>query len=171
LWHGATGVAGECGELGLAYVLTMGTGALIDRKNLIEELGDLEFYIEMVRQNLGVSRDYIHANFIAADLYRSPLASALGSNNTMLFLAINVAGNDILDLAKKVAIYNKSHDGSAMMFALYILDELLDAVYERFDITRNDVLAANIAKLSVRYNGLKYSDQAAQARADKIEAA
>lgn len=171
LWHGATGVATECAELAEAYVLTNGTGADLDRENLVEELGDLEFYVEMVRQNIGLTRNDIHVRFSLDDFYSSIFFSATGATNAMLFLAINAVGGHVLDQAKKVSIYNKPCDVEALSRFLFILDMLLDCVNERFLLNRADVLQANIAKLSVRYNGLKYSDAAAQARADKTEAA
>lgn len=87
LWHMATGVAGEAGELLDAVKKHVIYNKPIDIENVIEELGDLEFYMEGVRQNLG--------------------------------------------------------------------------------ITREQTIEQNIAKLSVRYHGLTYSDQKAQDRADK----
>lgn len=87
LWHMATGVSGEAGELTDCIKKHTIYGKSLDRENLIEELGDLEFYVEGIRQTTGISRD--------------------------------------------------------------------------------EVLAANIAKLSKRYEGLKYSDKAARDRADK----
>jgi NTP pyrophosphatase (non-canonical NTP hydrolase) len=89
LWHAATGVVGEAGELIDAVKKHVIYRKDIDRANVVEELGDIEFYLEQVRQNLGITRD--------------------------------------------------------------------------------ETLEANIDKLSVRYNGLKYSDQAAQDRADKVD--
>lgn len=90
LWHGATGISGEAGELLDAVKKHVVYNKILNRENIIEELGDLEFYMEQVRQNL--------------------------------------------------------------------------------DITREETLVANIAKLSVRYEGLKYTDQAAHDRADKAHA-
>ena len=87
LWHAATGVSGEAGELLDAVKRHVIYKKPLDRENMVEELGDLEFYMEQVRQNLG--------------------------------------------------------------------------------ITREQTIAANIAKLSVRYAGLRYSNEAAQLRADK----
>lgn len=87
LWHMATGVAGEAGELLDAIKKHVIYNKPIDIENVIEELGDLEFYMEGIRQGLG--------------------------------------------------------------------------------ITREQTIEQNIAKLSVRYHGLTYSDQKAQDRADK----
>lgn len=87
LWHGATGIVGEAGELVDAIKKHVIYNKPLDRENVIEELGDLEFYMAQVRHNL--------------------------------------------------------------------------------NITREECLEQNIKKLSVRYEGLKYSDTAAQTRADK----
>lgn len=87
LWHGATGVVGEAGELIDAIKKHVIYDKPLDLDNVIEELGDMEFYMEQIRQRLG--------------------------------------------------------------------------------LTREQTLEANITKLRVRYEGLKYSDAAAQARVDK----
>jgi len=56
LWHAATGVSTEAGELLSAVKVHVIYGRDINRENVIEELGDLEFYLEQTRQNLGISR-------------------------------------------------------------------------------------------------------------------
>ncbi len=89
LWHAATGIVGEAGELIDAIKKNVVYNKPLDRENVIEELGDLEFYMEQLRQRLG--------------------------------------------------------------------------------ITREECLDANIAKLAKRYEGLTYSDKAAQERKDKEE--
>jgi len=90
-WHMASCIPGEAGELFDAVKKHVIYGKPIDRANVVEELGDLEFYMEGLRQSLG--------------------------------------------------------------------------------ITREETIEANVAKLSTRYAGLKYSDKAAQERADKHPAA
>ncbi len=57
LWHMATGVAGEAGELLDAVKKAAVYDQEIDVQNVIEELGDIEFYMEGIRQNLGITRD------------------------------------------------------------------------------------------------------------------
>lgn len=57
LWHMATGVAGEAGELLDAVKKHVAYNKLLDIKNVIEELGDLEFYMEGLRQQLGINRE------------------------------------------------------------------------------------------------------------------
>lgn len=57
LWHHATGVSGEAGELLDAVKKSAIYDKPIDRENVIEELGDLEFYMQGVRDNLGITRE------------------------------------------------------------------------------------------------------------------
>lgn len=56
-WHAATGVAGEGGELLDAVKKFAVYNKPIDRENVVEELGDLEFYMEAVRKILGITRE------------------------------------------------------------------------------------------------------------------
>lgn len=90
LWHMASCIQGEAGELfdAIKKPVIYNKG-VFDRKNIVEELGDIEFYMEGLRQALGISRD--------------------------------------------------------------------------------ETIEANIAKLSIRYSEGKYSNEQAQARADKAE--
>lgn len=55
--HMAGGAASEGGELFDAIKRWALFGKDLDRENVIEELGDLEFFMEGLRQNLGIDRD------------------------------------------------------------------------------------------------------------------
>lgn len=57
LTHCALGIAGEAGEIVDAIKKYAIYGKHLDRANLIEELGDMEFYMEMTRQALKVTRE------------------------------------------------------------------------------------------------------------------
>lgn len=57
LVHLEMGIVGEAGEISTAIKKHVIYGKPLDRANLIEELGDLEFYMEALRQHLGVSRE------------------------------------------------------------------------------------------------------------------
>lgn len=57
LIHMAIGVSGEAGELLDAIKKHTIYRKPIDKENVIEELGDLEFYMEGLRQELGISRE------------------------------------------------------------------------------------------------------------------
>lgn len=57
LLHMAIGVSGEAGELGDAIKRYAIYNKDLDRANVVEELGDLEFFLEGLRQRLGISRE------------------------------------------------------------------------------------------------------------------
>lgn len=57
--HSAIGVAGEAGELADAIKKEYIYGKPRDLDNIIEELGDLEWYMQSVRNHYGVSRKHV----------------------------------------------------------------------------------------------------------------
>jgi len=57
LWHMATGISGEAGELLDAIKKHVIYNKALDVENVIEELGDLEFYMEGLRQALNITRE------------------------------------------------------------------------------------------------------------------
>lgn len=61
LLHAAIGIAGEAGELLDAVRKHVFDGQPLDRENVIEELGDLGFFIEAFFQIIGVTRVEIDA--------------------------------------------------------------------------------------------------------------
>lgn len=54
--HMAVGISGEAGELLDAVKKASVHDKALDRVNVIEELGDMEFYMEGLRQALGITR-------------------------------------------------------------------------------------------------------------------
>lgn len=163
LWHGATGVAGETTEV-LEAVIQIYVDGEIDKENIVEELGDIEFYMESVRSNLGLTRDEVvsfqtEQHFMVAG---EPLECAS---------LLAIAGGQLLDAVKKHVVYQKDIDLEKVKYALASLEVHVEVVRQALSVTREETLEANIAKLSVRYKGLKYSDKAAQERADKKDGA
>ena len=57
LLHMCMGISGETGELVDAIKKSVFYCKPIDFENVIEELGDIEFYLEGLRQGLGITRD------------------------------------------------------------------------------------------------------------------
>lgn len=57
LLHMAVGISGEAGELLGAVKKAVIYRKPLDRKNVVEELGDLEFYMEGLRFKLGITRE------------------------------------------------------------------------------------------------------------------
>lgn len=58
LLHAAVGICGEAGELLDAIKKHAVYGKPIDMGNVIEELGDLEFYMQQLRNAIGVPREF-----------------------------------------------------------------------------------------------------------------
>ena len=158
LWHGATGVAGEAGEL-----LEMVSGGIIDIENLVEELGDLEFYMEQIRQRTGINRIPEADHF--ADSYEN--TEDRGTALLVLTVDLVVEATKVLDFIKKCAIYNKELDKDSLSTALSAMDAVMAKIRKVAGVQRETVLLENIRKLSKRYESLSYSDKAAQDRADK----
>lgn len=59
LIHAVFGISGEAGELLDAVKKHVVYGKTLDHENIVEELGDLEFFLEMLRGELGISRDLV----------------------------------------------------------------------------------------------------------------
>jgi NTP pyrophosphatase (non-canonical NTP hydrolase) len=57
LVHDALGIAGEAGELVDAIKKYVIYNKELDIENVIEELGDLEFYMQDLREKLGITRE------------------------------------------------------------------------------------------------------------------
>ncbi len=57
LLHAGVGISGEAGEILDCIKKHVIYNKELDVENIIEELGDLEFFMEMVRQNVGISRE------------------------------------------------------------------------------------------------------------------
>lgn len=57
LIHAVLGISGEAGELLDEIKKHAVYNKELDRENVVEELGDLEFYMEQLRQRLGITRE------------------------------------------------------------------------------------------------------------------
>ena len=152
--HMAVGVSGEVGELCQAFEQAGASGNL-DMDNLIEELGDLEFYLEGLRQGLRLTRADVDAVYVPKVSGAIPLEG----------LVIHAA--NLLDLVKKYSIYVKPVDMPNIMNELRALDLCMSGIYSDGGLDSAMVLQRNIDKLTVRYSSGSYSNQQAQTRADK----
>lgn len=158
LWHMSTGIAGEAGEL-------LDSTSL---ENMLEELGDLEFYIEGLKQEmqsiLGDSYDQITLTAPEGFTYPDPIKGVV------------IWADNILDLIKKYVVYNKDLPDFDIMEAIAQLEFAMSYLYAEFEskgITKENALAHNIHKLlksdKARYKLGVYTDKQAQDRADKEE--
>jgi NTP pyrophosphatase (non-canonical NTP hydrolase) len=86
----------------------------------------------------------------------------------LLHMAVGISGEsgEILDTVKKHCIYNKELDVENLVEELGDMEYFMEGLRAATGITREQTLAHNIEKLNRRYLA-GYSNQAAQARADK----
>lgn len=148
LLHMAIGISGEVSELIPAVTKTN------DLDNIIEELGDLEFYIQGFCSAVGLDSD--------AGRARLPVSTPIEA-----ILELATAAGELLDVVKKAAIYNKKLDVVAMNTAMqYVLNAMV-CTYIQVNVERTLCIEENIEKLGKRYTEGTYSDKAAQERADK----
>lgn len=58
LLHAAIGIAGEAGELLDAVKKHVIYNKPIDTENIVEELGDIEFYAQALRNSMNIAREF-----------------------------------------------------------------------------------------------------------------
>ena len=97
------------------------------------------------------------------------LSSVTGPQLNMLHNAVGISGEagELLDAVKKQVIYQKEADIVNIVEELGDLEFYMEGLRQAYSITRDETIAANIAKLSIRYSKGSYSDTQAQTRADK----
>jgi hypothetical protein len=154
-WHMASCIPGEAGELFAPLADHLFRDYTLDIENVVEELGDLEFYTEGLRAPLGISR---------AEVCAAGPVNGIEMEEAIFALPGKAA--DVFDAVKKWVIYNKELDRAAIVTALGEFQAVLETIRDFFGITLSEILATNISKLGVRYKD-GYSDVAAQQRADK----
>ena len=95
-------------------------------------------------------------------------AELSGSDANLLHMVIGISGEagELLDAIKKAVIYRKELDRVNVIEELGDIEFYLEGLRQELGVSREECLAANVAKLQKRY-GDKYSDSAAQIRADK----
>lgn len=155
LLHMVIGVVGEVGEL-YVPIEAHDRGKELDLDNIKEELGDIEFFLEGLRQGYGINHDET-----VPEIGYS-LCSALRTLNKL-----SVSASELLDATKKYVIYNKPLDVSLIVSCLKDIEMDLSAFRAHFGLSREDVIQLNKEKLSKRYSEGSYSDKQAQERADK----
>lgn len=113
-----------------------------------------DYHVAMVERLQKSGRDIIES--------LTPLKAAT------IHMAMGVGGEagELIDAVKRWAIYGKDIDRENVVEELGDLEFFMQGIRQNCDITRDETLLANMAKLDVRYKD-GYSDAAAIARADK----
>jgi NTP pyrophosphatase (non-canonical NTP hydrolase) len=88
----------------------------------------------------------------------------------LIHMALGVAGEagELVDAIKKYAIYDHELDLENVIEELGDLEFYMERVRDVLDLSRHDILQANILKLRKRYPK-KYTDEHAALRLDKSE--
>ncbi|WCD44184.1 putative nucleotide pyrophosphohydrolase [Xylophilus phage Lumi] len=157
LMHGLVGMTSEINEFLDAKT----------RKNLVEELGDIKFYLEAARLHAGPKP-------AAEDSFNEQFGFVFTSIQNMsmeLVRQISVA----MDVLKKPWAYGAKRelDSAKMHETLDTIDATLNTIYQAFGLTKYEVEFGNMVKLlgtpemKGRYHEGAYSDEQALARADK----
>lgn len=86
-----------------------------------------------------------------------------------LHMAVGVSGEagELLDAVKKATIYQKPLDRANVIEELGDLEFYMEGLRASLGITREETLRHNMSKLGKRYGSGQYSNEEAQARADK----
>jgi hypothetical protein len=138
--HACFGIVTELHELSLSR----------SHENTVEEIGDCLFYVQGFCIAVGIE---------LKDLWNIKRAG----KSTSLSLC-----GELLDLCKKAIFYNKDFDTESSMECIIDIVDFLRDEATKVGVTLEYCIRENMRKLTTRYP-TGYSDQAAQARADKKE--
>jgi len=132
LLHMAVGIMGEVVEYKFAP----------SDDDIVEELGDIYFFLEGIRQIIKVSDDQYYDIGPVSLIHDSA---------------------ELLDLVKKVCIYNKPLSSvlPGITRLLATIDVLLGECIASHRLTESQVIEANMAKLQKRYSSGNYSNNQA----------
>jgi len=168
--HMAVGAAGEFSELSEPIVEYSEGRSELDTVNVREELGDIEFFLEGLRQCAGIERDdtlSLVGNYHEGSLSVEPSKDILG----FACYRLSVEGGHLLDVVKRAAIYKKPFDKNKLTVVLSACEAILAVIRNQLTITRDATLQGNLNKLlkgdNARYKSGVYSDEQAQNRKDK----
>jgi NTP pyrophosphatase (non-canonical NTP hydrolase) len=118
-------------------------------------MSDPNSYTDMVRA-LVKSEEQIHDESTPTDM-----------GLIHMIMGISGEAGELLDTIKKHVIYHKPLDVTNIVEELGDIEFYLEGLRQCINISRVDILAFNMSKLSKRYPQ-GYSDNAAQERKDKI---
>lgn len=152
--HAFIGMLGELGELADAWKKHTIYEQPLDFKNLIEELGDFRFYLQVGLTEMNQVYESVDPKNLSIDF--------TGWDNLKLFLRTAA----VLSLAHQTVDEKSSRD--EIRRKLYNIGIHYEEMCRRFNTTDEQVIEANVAKLSKRYpNG--YTNEHAKLRLDKQE--
>jgi len=154
--HMAVGLMGEVTELS-EHRLLADDSKEHSSSTVLEELGDIEFYFEGLCQSMRLTVPESGAKF----------PYPLSIDNLV------VTAGEMLDLVKKMVIYNKDIELFEFVNGVIAVRKTLDQVYSYYELTQVQAREHNMHKLlkgkNARYGKGTYSDEASINRVDKAE--
>lgn len=182
--HMAIGISGECAEIADAISYAALHSKPVDEENIIEEIGDILFYIEGALYEIGESSIFFEGDSAISQrtykevyaksgckYYKAHKEGLTKSNPSCIFDIILIKAGDFLDLVKKHAIYAKDLDEKKYAETLCGVRYFLGVFCAYCGYSLDKCREANMMKLlkgdKARYKDGKYSNKAAQIRADK----
>lgn len=154
LVHMALGISGECGEITDIIKKHWILGKDLDVAHLKEEIGDVLFYMNGMATSLGApSSEWWGSPQFGGD---QETYANTEKNLRLLPLRVGHVSGLIAHAVYQEAYWGLPIGYSGPLDNLGNLGMLLSRIAEIAGFTLEDALDANVAKLSVRYPGLKF---------------
>lgn len=140
-WHAVTGLCTEAGEL-----LEWANSGDMDEANLIEELGDLEWYLRLL------SAAFTFPIYLPPEPdYPADGPPTDGGTARGACVSVAIAAARLADVVKRWVVYGSPLNEEAAKSWSYALRSAMAWLRYCEGVTREEVLQANIAKLQQRY--------------------
>lgn len=94
--------------------------------------------------------------------------SSYDCHNIHMIMGMSGEVGELLDAIKKSVIYRKDLDMEHVIEELGDIEFYMEGLRQGLGLTREEILVKNIEKLQKRYESGKFSNQEANARADKV---
>lgn len=150
LYHAIVGIQTELNEIGEAFDNASVKGEGVDNVNLLEECGDVCWYLAIAFDELKITETRVPVPSVASN-YSEPLAR------------INKQCAELLDQTKKVMFYGKTFDIEKAESLIYKMLVSVSYLIISFNGIKEQVLLTNINKLKARYPE-KFTEQDAEVR-------
>lgn len=154
MMHGVLGLASEIGEV--QQVLD---NENLDSVNLLEEMGDVYWYMGVITDHLGFSPSsvfsdsvYPHQDSLSPKDRKEDLQSTIHS--------LSVEISNLVDLLKKRLIYGKEISANTVFTYLVAMDHNINYALSLYSMSGAEARVVNIAKLKKRYPQ-KFTEEAA----------
>lgn len=183
LIHGIAGIRSEIGEMIDAYKKALVYGKPLDKTNLLEEIGDVIWFIQLTRKVCGLNtidtEDVVPLLSDGGQESADALLSSPRAQVSLLFVAdVQMVGSlaehlTPYDLDNSYCYFLDTPSGRDEMDSITLNTLLAMHLLARVSgFTLGDVMAANVAKLEARYPSGEFSvDQALNRDKDAERAA